>query len=219
MGDNLYNHSEESPFSWGYDLLDITLMDPIEKLKNQNINPNFKEQKIVHLDGEEREDMKRMLEAIRSEHDKKESGYEHIKQAYLMIILTNVKRIIDKQSKIKKLDSTKKQNIISEVLAFIEENYAEKICFVDIAEKYYLTPNHFRQMFKKETGVPPVDYLNRVRVIKSLQYIQTESMSIADAAAKVGIYDANYFSRMFKKIMGYSPRYFKSIPKDNIETE
>lgn len=56
-----------------------------------------------------------------------------------------------------------------------------------------------------------MEYLNRMRIVKSLEYLNVEGISIADAAAKVGIYDANYFSRMFKKVMGYSPRYFKNI--------
>ena len=56
-----------------------------------------------------------------------------------------------------------------------------------------------------------MDYLNRMRVVKSLEYLEMEKSTIAAAAAKVGVYDSNYFSRMFKKVMGYSPKYFKSI--------
>ncbi len=55
----------------------------------------------------------------------------------------------------------------------------------------------------------PTNYLNRMRIIRSLEYLEREDMSIAEAASKVGIYDSNYYSRLFKKIMGYSPRYFK----------
>ena len=56
-----------------------------------------------------------------------------------------------------------------------------------------------------------MEYMNRMRIVKSLEYLEMEQLSVAEAAEKVGIYDANYFSRMFKKVMGYSPRYFKKI--------
>ena len=58
----------------------------------------------------------------------------------------------------------------------------------------------------------PVEYLNRIRIIKSLEYLERNQCNIADAAASVGIYDANYYTRLFKKILGYSPKYFKKHP-------
>lgn len=189
------------------------MIDPNGKAQNKECGSYFKEHKIIRLNNEEKGTIEGLLESIRHEQDRKESGYEHLKQAYLIIILTNIKRIMEKQSKAMKLSPSRKKCVISEALEHIDENYAENINFTEFAEKNFLTPNHFRQLFKKVTGVPPVNYLNRVRVIKSLQFIQLESMSVSDAAAKVGIYDANYFSRMFKKIMGYSPRYFKNISK------
>lgn len=58
----------------------------------------------------------------------------------------------------------------------------------------------------------PTDYLNHVRISRALELLQVTSLSIAEIASRVGIYDANYFSRLFKKVTGYPPRYFKSIP-------
>lgn len=47
--------------------------------------------------------------------------------------------------------------------------------------------------------------------MNALKFIQFKGMPIAEAAAQVGIYDANYFSRLFKKLIGHSPRYFRKI--------
>ena len=90
------------------------------------------------------------------------------------------------------------------------ENHVEEITSsTEIAEKLYLSPAYFRSLFKDITGMTPTNYLNRLRVIRSLEYLEREDLSIAEAAGRVGIYDSNYYSRLFKKTMGYSPRYFK----------
>ena len=60
--------------------------------------------------------------------------------------------------------------------------------------------------------MPPTDYLNRVRILRALELLQTSDAPVAAIGRKVGIYDANYFSRLFKKVTGYPPRSFKSIP-------
>ena len=80
-----------------------------------------------------------------------------------------------------------------------------------MAFRLHLSSSYFRVLFKDVTGLPPVEYLNRLRIVKSLQYLQADDLSIANAAARVGIYDPNYYSRLFKKVMGVPPRYFKNI--------
>lgn len=66
-------------------------------------------------------------------------------------------------------------------------------------------------IFKSHTGLSPLEYLNRVRILRALELLQTTHHSIADIAEQVGIHDPNYFTRIFKKLIGYPPSYFKSI--------
>ena len=206
-----YDINNDNPFGWGYDLLDVSLVESDDKTQHSKYIPYLREYKVVHLSKEEKDTVENLLESIRTEQEKKESGYENLKQAFLTIILTNIKRIMEKQSRTPQIKRATEKNVVSQFLSYIEEHYAEEIDFDRFADEHYITLNYFRQLFKRATGMSPVNYLNRIRVIKSLQYIQYEQLPIAEAAAKVGIYDANYFSRMFKKIMGYSPKYFKSI--------
>ena len=66
-------------------------------------------------------------------------------------------------------------------------------------------------LFKDVTGLTPLEYVTRIRIIKSLEFIQHDNVTIRKAAEMVGIYDPNYFTRIFKKVMGYPPRYFRKI--------
>ena len=71
--------------------------------------------------------------------------------------------------------------------------------------------SHFRKLFKEVSGMPPVKYVNRVRILRSLELLQTTRKSIAEIAAAVGIHDQNYYARLFKKMIGCSPSYYKSV--------
>ncbi len=67
---------------------------------------------------------------------------------------------------------------------------------------------YFRRIFKEFTGVPPVIYLQQLRIdyAKSLMDQYGHSRSIKDIAASSGFKDPLYFSRIFKKLEGQSPK-------------
>lgn len=101
--------------------------------------------------------------------------------------------------------------MITKTLEYIDTNIRGTIDFNMIAESYDLSPNYFRTIFREITGISPTLYLNRTRILNALELLRTTSLSIVDIAAEVGIYNANYFTRLFKKQLGYSPKYFKNI--------
>ena len=198
---------DQNPFKLKYDLREISLLHTDEgKLGSEG-------PAIVHLSSTEQKKLEDMLMLIRTEQKGKKTGYEHMKEAYLKILMTTLKRIQEERNDAlgTGFSRDKQKNRITKAIDHINMNYTEEIEFSLLAEKFGLSSGHFRELFKKATGLTPVDYLNRLRVVKSLEFIRMENLSIADAAARVGIYDANYFSRLFKKIMGYSPRYFRNI--------
>ena len=103
------------------------------------------------------------------------------------------------------------QKIMAEVLLYIDAHLTEQIDFEELAAKYAFSLNYFRKLFRDVTGFSPVNYLNRLRIVRSCEYIQRENLSVGEAAERVGIYDANYFSRLFKKIMGMPPSYLQNF--------
>ena len=104
-----------------------------------------------------------------------------------------------------KLHSHAHQKIMAEVLIYMDAHLTEQINFNVIAKKYAFSANYFRKLFRDVTGFSPINYLNRLRIIRSCEYISHDNFSVSEAAERVGIYDRNYFSRLFKKIMDISP--------------
>ena len=180
-------------------------MDP--KIRQAGLNA----QGIIHLEKKELEKMEGFLRAMIQEQEEQEEYSVDAKSAYLQLILVLLSRVQRQKTEQIRQHSHTKKDLIYHALVYIDEHLEQRINFNELAEQGYMSPAYFRRIFKDVTGLTPTDYLNRMRIVKSLEYLEKEKSTIADAAAMVGIYDANYYSRMFKKVMGYSPRYFKSI--------
>ena len=79
-------------------------------------------------------------------------------------------------------------------------------------EKTGYTPGHFRRLFTKDTGMAPVEFLNlrRLQYAKTLMDQQKDRITVREVAEQSGFADAYYFSRMFKKMVGVSPKTYMS---------
>ena len=166
-------------------------------------------QGLIHLDGSEYTRVFSLMHNLIEEQEFDRFGKLYMKSGLLQIILVLLGRLQTK--KLSRLNdySDRKKKLVNDALAYMENHVEEITSSTEIAEKLYLSPAYFRSLFKDITGMTPTNYLNRLRVIRSLEYLEREDLSIAEAAGRVGIYDSNYYSRLFKKTMGYSPRYFK----------
>ncbi|MBV7504225.1 AraC family transcriptional regulator [Bacillus sp. sid0103] len=99
--------------------------------------------------------------------------------------------------------------LIQQAIGYIKENYLKDISLNEIAQYCCVSRYHFSHLFKKEVGISLIDYLNRMRIELSLSYLEMTDLSISEIASRIGFDDANYFSRMFKKYMQFSPSAYR----------
>ena len=86
----------------------------------------------------------------------------------------------------------------------------------DIISQSYYSEAHFRMLFKKETGMTPVEYLTKLRINYAKNLLSTKAFphaSLSEIALYSGFYDSRYFSRIFKKNYGCSPAKFRTYFK------
>lgn len=69
--------------------------------------------------------------------------------------------------------------------------------------------SYYTRLFRKETGVPPVVWLNRYRIEQAQRLLANSDKSIAQIARAVGIADQNYFARLFRRMVGKTARNFR----------
>mgnify|MGYP000596164251 FL=1 len=100
---------------------------------------------------------------------------------------------------------------ISRAKEFIRENYADSgISLHMVAAEVGFSPNHFSTVFSQETGQTFVEYLTAVRIEAAKHLLTNGNSRMSDIAFDVGYQDSHYFSYLFKKHVGVSPREYRS---------
>lgn len=168
-------------------------------------------QGVLHLGRADADAVRELMNAILREQNERRFGFEHMKRNLLEQLLLYVRRAQLQQVERVSRQASWKEDMVDAVLTQIDADLAHDVDFDAIAQRQGITMSYFRMIFKNVTGFSPNEYLNRVRVLRALELLQTTDAPISEIAMRVGVYDANYFSRLFKKTIGYPPRYFKSI--------
>ncbi len=95
------------------------------------------------------------------------------------------------------------------VVKFIEENLARPISLEGLAEKIFLDPVYFSNLFCKVMGRPPIQYVNLRRVHRARELLLFSDLSVAEIGARTGFEDSFYFSRVFSRLEGISPAQYR----------
>ncbi len=102
----------------------------------------------------------------------------------------------------------KKQNL-QEIKEYLDAHYAEKITLDDLAEQFYINKFYLTRVFKEQFGQPVTSYLVQLRITQAKRMLRFTDHSIESIAQECGLNDANYFSRLFKKVEGIPPGEFR----------
>jgi two-component system response regulator YesN len=101
-------------------------------------------------------------------------------------------------------------SVILKAREYIDGHYRDQnISLHTVAGHVGISPNHLSTVFSQETGENFVEYLTRVRIEKARQLLRNTAMKSADIAWETGFSDPHYFSFIFKKHTGLSPREWK----------
>lgn len=95
---------------------------------------------------------------------------------------------------------------LNHLLAWLEDHYAEEICWESIAGRFTLSLRTLHRQLKQHTGLTPQRYLNRLRLIKARHLLRHSDASVTDIAYRCGFGDSNHFSTLFRREFDWSPR-------------
>ncbi|MFM2479408.1 arabinose operon transcriptional regulator AraC [Celerinatantimonas sp. MCCC 1A17872] len=108
-----------------------------------------------------------------------------------------------------KFSDTPKDPRIKEVCDYLESNIDSNHTIEEIASQVFLSSSRLSHLFKEEMGQSMKEWRESQRITKAKMLLQTSSISITDIAVSIGYTDISYFSRMFKKHCGFSPRTYR----------
>lgn len=98
---------------------------------------------------------------------------------------------------------------ISNAIRFMKEHYRSNISINDICNLIYLSPGHFKRVFKEQTGRTPHQFLLDIRISKSKELLAKSDYSIEDVARKCGFVNAGHFAVAFKRSTRLSPSEYR----------
>lgn len=100
--------------------------------------------------------------------------------------------------------------IVKNALAYIEQNYREKLKLADVADNVYVSQWHLSKLLNKFTGQNFSEILNTVRMDEAKKLLKIPSLRISDIAEAVGFIDMAHFSRVFKRQAGVSANAYRN---------
>ena len=106
-----------------------------------------------------------------------------------------------------------------EVLKYMADNLDKSIKIDDLASIMYMQPTYFIRKFKKAFSIPPFAYFSQLKIYKAMELLSGTQLSIEEISSRIGINDAAYFSRFFKKMCKTTPsEYRKAFEETKIST-
>lgn len=157
----------------------------------------------------EREVIGILFKKLLFEHSVKGTVYKLKCRALLLDIFVEVMSRIFEDEGIKTNYSN--FGVFYKLISYVEQHYFKKISLGELADLVGLSGDYVSRIFKEYTDYSAIEYLNYYRVKKAKSLLMHEDLKITDVACMVGVESLYYFSRMFKKYEGISPRnYSKS---------
>lgn len=98
---------------------------------------------------------------------------------------------------------------VNEVLRIISAEFSKDLSLEYLASRVHLTPSYVSFVFKKETGVSVVKYINRFRMEKAKEFLDQSNYKIVDVYRMVGFSDPSYFGMTFKNYYGLTPSQYR----------
>lgn len=103
--------------------------------------------------------------------------------------------------------------LLQQIEQYIEQNYKNKISLDEIAAALHVNRSYLSRFYKNKTGVNLFDTILNKRIDAAKEYLRSTDMRTYEISEAVGVEDAGYFSKMFKKITGVSPKEYRKQEK------
>ncbi|MBX2874146.1 MAG: AraC family transcriptional regulator [Saprospiraceae bacterium] len=128
-------------------------------------------------------------------------GFQQIASAYVIELLGHLVAF-QKQGE---FSGKPIEQIIQRALLYMRENVESNLDLQILAAQYHVTYANFRKMFKKYTGMSPRQYHLELKMRRAKELVLTSDKSIMQISEELNFESIHYFSRYFKKKLGYSP--------------
>lgn len=162
----------------------------------------------LKIHGRELEYLKGLSIDLTNEIAQRKRGRLFACYSILTQIILRVSRLYEEDS-----DNSAQKNLfqLGSVLGEIQRNFKKPLNINGLSEKAAMSPSSFYRSFRKTMGVSPIEYILSLRLTHARNLLESSDKNISEIAEESGFQDSNYFTRMFRKKFGISPRAFRKL--------
>jgi two-component system response regulator YesN len=103
-----------------------------------------------------------------------------------------------------------RSDVFLSILHYVNSNYHQNLSLQMLGDEFYMNRNYISQLFIKHVSQSFTDYLAELRVRHACELLTNSNLPIHQVGERVGYPDAYYFSKIFKKIVGKTPREYRA---------
>ena len=100
-------------------------------------------------------------------------------------------------------------NRISAVINYIHQNLGKCLTVEELSQVAHMSVSNFYRVFKHETGMSPVNYVNIERIRRAMEMLRNPQVSIKEVYLRCGFQNRSYFNRLFRKVSSLSPNEYQ----------
>jgi len=110
-------------------------------------------------------------------------------------------------------EATSKESLdcVDSAILFMQEHINDNLSLIDLSKRYNYSVSRFSSLFRQKTGYAPIDYFLQMKMQKACQQLDFSDRAIKDIAFSMGFDDPYYFSKRFRKIIGMSPKKYRTV--------
>jgi AraC family transcriptional regulator, transcriptional activator of pobA len=143
------------------------------------------------------------IRSIETELSAGQEGYRQAALAHLTLLLIELARLArDAVADLRRSG----EPLLAEVFAVIEQRHAEPLSLRDVAQLVGMTAGHLTTVVRRRTGRTVGEWIIERRMAEARMLLAETDLPIAEVAGRVGVPDPGYFSRLFGRTHGVSPR-------------
>jgi AraC family transcriptional activator of pobA len=143
------------------------------------------------------------IRSIEAELTGRQDGYQQAALAHLTLLLIDLARLAgDVIADLRRSG----EPVLADVFAVIDRRHSETLSLRDVADEVGLTPGHLTTVVRRRTGRTVQDWIIERRMAEARKLLMENDIPISEVARRVGIPDPGYFSRLFRRTHGASPR-------------
>lgn len=144
------------------------------------------------------------FENIQEEYNKELPYSDELINYYTKMILYHIFREVE----FKKNSKHQHMNLI---INYIKHNYKKEIRISELCSVGNISEGHLIRTFKKEMNMPPIQYVNKLRIEEAKHLLITTDLLVKEVSYMIGFHNEKYFSKIFKNVVGIGAKDFKKI--------